>query len=167
MIRPTNQFPDEHLDPVCIYSIICSVFYLPIINSYNLFSFAGDFKVFEKLPIHLMKVDQINALASHDGGSVLIGQADHPRAARHLLGYLNTKSSFIKRRKDKSEDGETVVRNTWIGQKLTFAEKDALFSKYKIVNTNFEREGLRTKQRQEGWPTTLLGCSRRGFWLCF
>lgn len=56
--------------------------------------------MFDRSPIYLVKVDQINALASHDGGRIY-NQVDHPQAAHRLLGYINTNSSFTKRRKKK------------------------------------------------------------------
>lgn len=92
------------------------------------------FKVFNRHPLYLVKTNHINVLANHCGGSVLIGQTYHPWATHHLLRYNNTKFSFTDKGKYKDENSEVRLESSWIGPKLSFEAKDALFSKYKIVN---------------------------------
>lgn len=84
------------------FNFSCFVFVDELLTLFVLF--VDLFKVFDRPLLHFIKDDQTSALASHDDGSALTGQADYPQATYHLLGYTNTTTYFTKIGKYKDED---------------------------------------------------------------
>ncbi|KAM7522035.1 hypothetical protein LguiA_011937 [Lonicera macranthoides] len=113
---------------------------------------------FERAPSYAVKTDKINIIASHDDGSILICQSDHPRAADKLLGYASTRTSFSKKGIIKqcldwagtdllptnSEEGHasTSAQSESIGAKLTVN-----WSGCRLTNStpSFQRRGPKLK----------------------
>ncbi|KAM7497735.1 LOW QUALITY PROTEIN: hypothetical protein LguiA_022149 [Lonicera macranthoides] len=89
---------------------------------------------------YFFKIDQINAVSSHNRGSIPSVPSFHPRAAHNLLRYPCTRTSFSKR----------DMNSTWLRPEWTFWQKEALFKKYRIENIHHNRiHELRLKNREK------------------
>ena len=107
--------------------------------------------MFSRPPIWSVKIQQINALSHHDGGSSLHSQFTHPRAAHNLLYYTTTIRSFTKRRQKETEDAEVRYISGWLGPEVSFEGKTKLFDRYIIVNGAHEHfKILRAEGRGAG-----------------
>lgn len=102
--RLYKPIPREASESGCLLWIILNFCFpsLGLFFEYRcILLFTGNSKVFDQPPLYFIKDDYINALGCHADGSVLIGQADHPRADHNLLGYTNTSLHSPKEEKIK------------------------------------------------------------------
>lgn len=80
-IRSANLSRVGHMALVDSFSILLSYFIIFSSSKirYWLYLFTGNPVIFKKQPICLVDTKQISALASHDGGRIVLHQADHPK----------------------------------------------------------------------------------------